>query len=208
MICNDCLSELKPFSAELRAKFMERMAEAYFDDLFIAYEYNAQIQFMLHQLKYNGFYSMGSLLADGFEKAIEKNSADLITCVPLHKAKKRERGYNQSAGIASTLGKKFSIPFKEDVLVRTKYTSSQTKLSREERQLNVKDVFKVNEDVEGMKIILVDDVITTGATVNACALQLKQHKCKRVAVFAAATPVDILQEKLEREVSEKNSVFI
>lgn len=115
----------------------------------------------------------------------------VIVPVPLHARKLKERGYNQAWILAKTLSKYYNkMKCIENILIRNKYTSSQSKLSQRERKINVQDAFSVNQKyvkfINGRTIILIDDVITTGATVNECAKILLQYNARAVEVIALA----------------------
>jgi ComF family protein len=99
---------------------------------------------------------------------------DALLPVPLHPKRIRERGYNQSSLLAKEVGGRLGLPVMEDSLVRLRNTPSQVKLSREERHANVKGAFDCKgQELYGRHILLIDDVCTSGATLNACALALK-----------------------------------
>jgi ComF family protein len=110
---------------------------------------------------------------------------DLIVPVPLHPRKSRERGFNQSGVLSAGLNRRTGIKLLRKGLVRTRYTKTQTRLSRKERRKNVKGVFRVSAaaDLNEKFVLLVDDVYTTGATVNECA---------GVLIQAGAAAVDVL----------------
>jgi ComF family protein len=102
--------------------------------------------------------------------------ADVIVPVPLHTRRLRERGYNQAALLARELGKGVGLPVLEDAVARVRYTSPQVDLNAEERKENVQGAFHCPTDrVAGKSVLLVDDVYTTGATLEACSLALKQR---------------------------------
>jgi ComF family protein len=113
--------------------------------------------------------------------------------VPLNPVRLKERGYNQSALIAQQLSNITRIPFSVHLLKRLRNTPSQTKLSREQRKENVKGAFAVQGNVEGKRVLLIDDVITTGSTLNECAKVLKQNGAAWVTAAAIATPTDFFQ---------------
>ena len=142
---------------------------------------------LIYGLKYKGFISIGleygKWLADVLV-AENMINYDYITPVPIHPARRRERGYNQSDFIAIGINKILNNKIAFDLLKRTKYTSSQTQLSQTERMKNMINVFVLNKkyDVNKKKILLVDDVLTTGATLNNCALTLLENGAKQVDV--------------------------
>ena len=152
----------------------------------------ARVQRILHQLKYKGKPELGELLggllAARLREQVSTLKADLIIPVPLHKKRQRQRGYNQSACIAEGLGKALGLPVYKDVLLKTKSTSSQTKKSRFGRYENLKSAFSVQkaEAVAGKHVLLIDDVVTTGATLEACASALSAAGMARLSVAAVA----------------------
>jgi ComF family protein len=107
--------------------------------------------------------------------------ADLLIPVPLHRRRRRERGYNQSALLAQQLGQATQISIRQDVLRRHRYTRSQTRLNAQERSQNVRGAFSCRDPQSaaqafaGKRLLLIDDVATTGATLRACARVLKDQ---------------------------------
>lgn len=144
---------------------------------------------MIHELKYNsGFYILqdaATMVAQSthYQKYIDH--ATLVP-VPLHPTKERERGYNQSEKIATMLAQATNQRSKvENILIRREYTKTQTRLNREQRHLNVKNAFALNSDavvIPEHQYILVDDVFTTGSTLNACARVLHDAGATRLKV--------------------------
>ncbi|MFH1007231.1 MAG: ComF family protein [Candidatus Latescibacterota bacterium] len=156
--------------------------------------FDETLQGLIHQLKYRGKRSVGHRLgtmlgqlmaADGGEGGWE-----LLVPVPLHKSRKKERGYNQSAILAHAMAEQMGIEVRTDLLVRKRRTATQTKLSAQERARNVAGAFGVPhpEWVRGRTILLVDDVWTTGATVNACTEVLLNAGARRVSLAALTHP--------------------
>jgi ComF family protein len=112
----------------------------------------------------------------------------LLIPVPLHVKKLRQRGFNQSLLLANALGKKYEIPVNFSLLKRSKFTLTQTGLNKTAREKNIKRAFTVTdkEKIAGRKIILVDDVYTTGATINECAKMLIKTGAEKVAALTLA----------------------
>ena len=110
--------------------------------------------------------------------------------IPLHKTKFKERGYNQSEFIAKGINNILKKKERFDIVRRTKYTKSQALLSPEERKTNVKNVFEIDEvyKISDKIILLVDDVLTTGSTINNCALALLEKGAKRVDAATLLVP--------------------
>ena len=128
------------------------------------------------QLKYRHLKTiaapLGQLLAEHLSSHPLKG--EMLVPVPLHPKRLRERGYNQASLLAKELGKLFSLPVVEDTLVRVRDTISQASTaSAIERRRNVKDAFVCHEGLEGKQVLLIDDVCTTGATLDACSTALK-----------------------------------
>jgi ComF family protein len=107
--------------------------------------------------------------------------ADLIVPVPLHASRAAERGYNQAALLAHALASCLELPVQEAAVIRVRATASQIHLNPAERRANVRDAFQCREDVNGLRILLIDDVCTTGATLEACAAALRA--CGAASVF-------------------------
>ncbi len=155
--------------------------------------YDESTQQLIHLLKYREKTSvgvrLGRMLAEAMATDPEFAEVDLIVPVPLHHSRARERGYNQSALIARGVGQTLNIRVDKRTLVRRKATRTQTELSAEERIDNVATAFGVRrpERVAGLQLLLVDDVFTTGATVDACAAVLLDSGAKVVFVGAIAS---------------------
>ena len=127
-------------------------------------------------------------LKEAGDRFLRCSDYDGILSVPLHHRKARERGYNQSGLLASGLSRLTKIPLAKKALIRTRYTRTQTRLNREERCLNVKGAFKVGnkKKVEGKSLLILDDVFTTGATLNECARVLKKAGARQVDALTLA----------------------
>jgi ComF family protein len=117
-----------------------------------------------------------------------KNRIDIICPVPLHPTKKRERGYNQAALIADKLAGHFGWQYEPDLVTRTKFTLSQARLSPEQRKLNVNRAFSIDRKItiQDANILVIDDVFTTGATVNSLSRILREQGVKSIYVLTVA----------------------
>ena len=144
----------------------------------------------IHRFKYghDTTYSrpFGSIMAD-----YSLEGFDLIIPVPLHIKRLRERGFNQSLLLANAIGKRQGIPVDPYILKRTRWTVPQVNLTGRERKGNVKGAFEVCGDVRGKRILIVDDVYTTGATVSECSKVLKRSGAKEVCVFTLSRTAEL-----------------
>lgn len=135
-------------------------------------------QQLIHQLKYAGKRRVGLELGRYYGRQLRRSphfeGIDLIVPVPLHPRKRRRRGFNQSACFAAGLAESMRIPWRETVLERRYFTGTQTRKSRMERMANVLDAFRLARPAlaRGRHVLLVDDVLTTGATLEACGARL------------------------------------
>jgi ComF family protein len=134
---------------------------------------------------------LGRLMARGCREFLDAWQADLILPVPLHSKRLRWRGFNQSVLLARQVSRAYGIPVDPMLLRRVKETPPQTQLSEEERRRNVRGVFALarGRSVAGKCILLVDDVYTSGATVNECSRLLKKNGAKAVYVLTLARAV-------------------
>ena len=174
-ICGDCLVRKPHFQvARSMAGFETIIMEA------------------IHQFKYGHKLAVGEalgvLMANFSFPFFDCQGYDLMLPVPLHIKKLRERGFNQSLLLARQLANKWTIPVDFSLLKRQKFTLSQTGLNKKEREENIRGAFVVSDKkkVTGKKIILVDDVYTTGATLNECAKTLRKAGAVEVAVLTLA----------------------
>lgn len=153
---------------------------------------SGHVQALIHGLKYHGARDNGIFLGQEIGKSIKDapdfQHIDYLIPIPLHPKKLKIRGYNQSMVIAQGIEETTGIPIAGDCLIRKVFTSTQTKKSREERWQNVKDIFAVVNvgKLEGKHVLLIDDVLTTGATLMSAGKALYGIKDIKVSVATAA----------------------
>lgn len=134
-----------------------------------------KVQHLIHELKYKGNWEAGVFLGQQLGESLKNaplfQGIDYLVPVPLHPKREKKRGYNQSLMIARGIAEVTGIAIGDRFLVRGVNTATQTKKSKEERFQNVKDIFQVYhaEELQGKHILLIDDVLTTGATLESCA---------------------------------------
>lgn len=152
------------------------------------YQKGNSVQDLVHELKYKGKKELGLYLGKWYgydlKQAEQFRKVEVVIPVPLHRKKLKRRGYNQSAWFAKGLAESMGMPCMEDGLIRLVDTDTQTRKSRYSRWENVKDIFDVSNvaALKGKHVLLVDDIITTGATIEACTHALVKAEVASVAV--------------------------
>jgi len=151
-----------------------------------------KVQNLMHHFKYRGMQQIGVLLGNMAGGQLNKNNifktVDVIIPVPLHKKRLKQRGYNQSACFAKALAEKLTASVDEITLIRAKATETQTHKSRFTRFQNMQEVFVVTDllKLKNKHVLLVDDVVTTGSTLEACAAQLLKIEGLRLSIATIA----------------------
>ena len=154
------------------------------------YWFGEVIQAYIHNLKYSGWDTFLPRLINNAirESELPKQATEAVLIpIPLHRVRQRDRGFNQAMVIAKELAQQWNLNLDNKMLKRGKYTQSQTKLSIIERQKNMYMAFHILKDAP-KAVLLIDDVLTTGSTVDACAKQLRERGSTWVGVVTLATP--------------------
>ncbi|MBI5417977.1 ComF family protein [Candidatus Poribacteria bacterium] len=211
-LCNICYNQIKeikpPFCKICGNPFNLRIeydricnncndSKPHYNVLCGAVEYNEITSALVYAFKYYKKYFLASDMAWVMFNSIQKNifeldlkNVDCIIPVPLFSRKKRERGFNQSELLAKYFSEISGIPLNNNILYRTLDTVSQSSLDENTRRKNVKNAFRIDikQSIKNKKILLIDDVSTTGATINECSRVLKKGGCEevKVVVFARA----------------------
>lgn len=191
-LCTQCLYDIP------RTKFHEKednvlnrlfygITKIKYSTALYFFKKGSKFRALIHKLKYNCQKELGIELGKMSGNEIKGSffeEVDMIIPVPLHFAKQRKRGYNQSELIAEGLSGSFKKEYRNDVLIRAAYTETQTKKTLEERRKNVKSAFKVilPEEIKGKHILLIDDVVTTGSTLASCANELIKYENVTVSI--------------------------
>jgi ComF family protein len=187
-VCIDCLSSiLIADEQKLEDEYDKNFSSAkVIKDFYSKYmfETDKTLQHIIHALKYQKQFKLGIYLGEILSEGIKSRNwqIDLIVPVPIHHLKKAERGYNQSDYIVKGLSRSLNIPYSTKSIKRTRHTESQTNLNINRRAENVANAFKVRnaKRIIGKNILLVDDVITTGATTQECGRALVTGGAKLV----------------------------
>jgi len=158
--------------------------------------YNKVLKKCIHLFKYYGekklAIPLGKLMVDYLLKNVEFiKKIELIIPVPLHNNDLKKRGFNQSVLLGKVIGDYFSVPVRERVLIKKKLTPFQVNLSKKERERNILGAFSLEkpEEIEGKNILILDDVFTTGSTVEECAKELMKARVNNIFVLTLARTV-------------------
>lgn len=195
-ICTYCCNNIEiateeRLELEFKRKFEKNQLISDFRAAFVFKE-NSLVQSLIHSLKYDGNFNVGKFLGNQLYEVINKNinswNPDLILPIPLHNLKKAERGFNQAAEISKSLSRISKIQSLNNCIKRIRFTKTQTKLNLEERKKNIEGAFivKNKNKIKGKRILLVDDVVTTGATISECAQVLLQNGASKVFALSVA----------------------
>jgi ComF family protein len=160
------------------------------DGVFPATIYAHPIRDAIHAFKYEGARDLADPLAEWLYATwrLHALSADLVVPVPLHPKREAERGYNQATLLARELGRRVDVPVAHSGLIRTIRTRPQVGLGRDERRANIAGAFRCAGKVTDLRVVLIDDVCTTGSTLESCAAELKANGASQVVALTVARP--------------------
>jgi len=156
-------------------------------------KYSDSLKNSLKRFKFSNkpsyYRAFGKLLALKVQNTIQVDQIDMIIPVPLHRSRQKQRGYNQAELIGEYAAKQLGIPLEANILVKASESKSQSVLSRNERLSNVEGLFKVvnAEAIYNKNILIIDDIVTTGSTVNQCSRALKQAGAGSIIAGVIAT---------------------
>lgn len=183
-LCSECESRIIYIYKEvdIDSQFVDRCIYCVF--------YNRFMKELVHGFKFNNKSYLYKLLAEIMVGTIEFkeliDDIDMIMYVPIHRRKEAIRGYNQSELLAGYISKKLDLSLSSNNLIKYKWTKEQNQLKRQERQMNLKDSFKIKnpEEVINKNVLLIDDILTTGSTFDECGRTLKNSGAKRIVGLA------------------------
>lgn len=197
VLCATCLHHL-PATLHVEIQHNEILKKFYgiipieFGASFLYFHQNGITQNLIHELKYKKRQEIGVFLGEMFGQQLMNNkhckTIDFVIPVPLHKKRLYERGYNQVETLCKTIAELGNIKFKNDLLIRNRYSKSQTKKTKLERSAISNSLFSLSnyKAYEGCHFLLVDDVITTGATLEACAKELLKIPNAKISIVTIA----------------------
>lgn len=184
-ICRSCYDMLDKTSLSLPYKGTRSVSY-----IMSPFEYAGKMRRAILDFKFNNNRAYAPLLAAMMREYLNSydiwDRFDCIIPVPLHEGRLKERGYNQSELLAKHISEYTEIPMRTDILFRIRATKRQSSLKRLDRVLNVKDAFKCNNDLSGRKILLFDDICTTGNTLQSCAEALEQAGAEKICALTLA----------------------
>jgi len=191
-ICENCFASLHFLEADFTAPHLDRI---WFNRARSCFAYEGKILDAIHGLKYTKRFDLVRTFTDYMvTEAANMGTYDIIIPVPLHWWRLIRRGYNQSALLARSIGKKLDIKTNLHILKKKRNIPPQVGLHRDDRLKNIKDAFEINQkratQLKGANVLLIDDVLTTGATVNECAKTLiKKAHCDSVDILTIARTI-------------------
>ncbi len=174
-----------------RAKLCEcpaRPVPAGLDGFSAAWIYREPLRGAIHRFKYENAPYLADFLAGNMLIPETWTAMELVP-VPLFAKREKERGYNQSMLLSKAIGENYGLPVRDDLLFRVRDTKTQTDLSERERKSNLKDAFSASSGCKGKRILLIDDVCTTGSTLSACAKALRLSGASGIYALCAAAAV-------------------
>ena len=187
-LCKKCAIEIKKYEINL----INKNKKMYFNESMHIFKYNEIIRQRLIEYKFQD----KSYMYKTFAKIILKNKKvcgflekyDIIIPVPIHKKRRLKRGYNQTELIVKEICKNISLELKTDVLIKQKNIIAQSELNKNERKQNIKNAFEIKSinEIIDKKILLFDDIYTTGSTVNECSKILRKAGAKQIGVVTIA----------------------
>jgi len=195
--CSECMYQVRRTDYHLQkenpvAQLFYGRIDLVFATSYFGFDKGGIFQKLIHQLKYQNQKEVGEMLGQHMGMGLKNSpflpAVDAIIPVPLHKKKAKKRGYNQSEHIAIGLASVMKTKVDTSTLLRISYSGSQTKLSREKRWDNVAESFALSdkETLKGQHVLLVDDVLTTGATIEACYQVLSETEDIKISVATLA----------------------
>ena len=197
-LCMHCIFQLpktnfhKDPMNEVRIKFIGKI-ELEHAFSYLRFTKKGNVQKILHQIKYRNKPELAEKMGKWYGRDLKEedfdSKFDLIIPIPLHKSRLRKRGYNQSDYFAMGISEAINISWSSSVVKRKIKSDTQTMKSRVDRWENVTNIFEVvdQDKISGERILLVDDVITSGATLEACGMQLIQNNCKSLSIATIAS---------------------
>ena len=189
-LCNKCKIRLQKNALCKIENYKD--TSSYFDEHIYLFQYTGEIRDTILKYKFNEksyiYRTFLEFIKNNEEMCSQIKKYDIIIPVPVSKKRFKQRGYNQSALIAKNLAKTLNIDYKENVLIKIKDNKPQSEMGQDKRKSNVKDVYKIKnqEKIYQKRVLILDDIFTTGNTVNECAKVLIENSANNVGIFTIA----------------------
>ena len=189
-LCNKCKIRLQKNALCKIENYKD--TSSYFDEHIYLFQYTGEIRDTILKYKFNEksyiYRTFLEFIKNNEKICTQIKKYDIIMPIPISKKRMKKRGYNQSEIIAKNIAKMFNMEYKENVLVKRKDNNPQSEMGQDKRKSNVKGVYiiKNNEKINQKKILLIDDIFTTGNTVNECAKILIENSANNVGIFTIA----------------------
>lgn len=180
-LCPDCRTALVK-------GWMGAFEDLQLDGSAAAFQYKGPASGMVRRMKYGGVTGLAEPMADAMLRAYDQilpTGANLVVAVPMHPKRLRRRGFNHAELLGREVAKRLDLPY-ANAIARTRNTAQQARLEGEERRMNLKDAFIADERVRSQRVLLVDDVYTTGETAHECAKALRKAGARGVSFLAFA----------------------
>lgn len=189
-LCNKCKIRIQKNAIYKIEDYRE--TSSYFDEHIYLFQYDGEVRDAILNYKFNEksyiYRTFLEFIKNNEKICTQIKKYDIIMPIPISKKRMKKRGYNQSEIIAKNIAKMFNMEYKENVLVKIKDNKPQSELRQNDRTNNVKGVYKIKElkQIYKKKVLLVDDIFTTGSTVNECTKVLKENNVNGVGIFTLA----------------------
>ena len=189
-LCNKCKIRIEKNAIYKIEDYRE--TTSFFDEHLYLFQYDGEVRETILNYKFNEksylYRTFLEFIKNSEKICTQIKKYDIIMPIPISKKRMKQRGYNQSTLIAKNLAKMLNIEYKENVLVKIKDNKPQSELGQHERSANVKGVYKIKalRNIYIKKILLIDDIFTTGSTANECARVLKENNANSVGIFTIA----------------------
>jgi ComF family protein len=196
LLCEACVADLPrlarpccprcalPTAGELCGRCLK--SPPHFDATLAAFRYEFPIDALMHAFKYGHRLALAPFFGGQLAALCSGVDADLVIPLPLHPQRLRERGFNQALELARPVATALKLPIAATLCLRTRATPAQAGLPLRTRIKNMRSAFHCTSDVSGKRVLLVDDVMTTGATLNECARTLRLHGASHVTLLVVA----------------------
>ena len=197
LLCRPCTSDLPPLPVQRCPQCGEQTTHGErcgaclkdspaFEKASAIFRYEFPVDRIIHAYKYGHQLAVAEWAAELIAQQINRDEYNLLVPMPLHAARLRERGFNQSQEIARRIASKKNLPLDSHSLIRNRPTAPQAELPMKERSRNVRGAFECTSDLSGRSVLLIDDVMTTGATLREAARVIKLHGATRIDVAVVA----------------------